>query len=208
MQRRTCRKSKVQLNAPLWVCATGKRYTRIKKARTYLKGHAWVPTSSDGRRRALFVVACNLRLYHQLPIDLAVALIRQHFNPRIVGMDGGPTPYLEQEIRHKYRRAGLPNMYPSLGVNDPKAKRKVVALALKKEIRNFLRKWTAPGGSCTPGTLLQTFIASRGGEAVNRIVFGRAVVAATGIGRSTPFGVPTYKGFHIKGSGDAQGNAA
>lgn len=208
MKRQSCQKSIMRLIAPIWVSATGKRHTRIKKARTYLKGHAWVPTSTEGRRRSLFVVACNLRLYHQLPIDLAVALIRRHFNPRIVGIDGSPTPYLEQEILHQYRRAGLPNMYPSLGVNDPKAKRKVVALAFKKEVRNFLRKWTAPSGSCTPGTLLQTFIASRGGETVNRVVFGRAVVAATGIRRSTPFGVPTYKGFHIKGSDDSQRLAA
>jgi len=89
-------------------------------------------------------------------------------------------------------------MYPTLGANDPKAKKKVVALALEKEVKTFLRKHTAPGGSCTPRTLLDAFVAFRCGVPINPIVFGRAIGKATGISRSTPFGVPTLNGFHLK----------
>lgn len=196
-KRRAVRLDKKRSPATIWVPSTGKRLTRVKKAISYLRRHAWVPADPMDRERAMLVIACNLRLYHQLPFDLSLSLIRKHYNPRVVGIDLAPCPFTDGEILRYYRWAGLPGMFPTLGVNDPKAKNKVAALAFKKEVRVFLKKCTAPEGSCTPGTLLAAFVAFRGGVSVNAIVFGRAVAEATGIRRSTPFGVPTLKGFHI-----------
>lgn len=183
---------------PIWVRASGRRITRIKKARTYLRMHARIPVNEDERHAALFVVACNLRLYHQLPIDWALNLIREHFNPRCVDEHGKPHPFTDDEIREEYRRAGLPGMYPTLGVNDPKAIRKAARKELRKDIRRFCRWRLLPGGSCHPAQVLAAFIEFRGGDPISNVDFGREFAAITGIRRVTPFGVPTYRGIHLK----------
>lgn len=177
---------------PTWVPATGRRITRIKKARTYLRKRAWVPGNPDERHSALFIVVCNLRLYHQLPLDWALNLVTEHFNTRC-----GDIPFTAEEIRAEYRRAGLPGMYPTLGVSDPRAVKKVARHELHKEIRRFTRKHLAPGGSCTPASVLAAFLAFRGGVPINPVVFGRELAAVTGIRRKTPFGVPTYPDIHL-----------
>ena len=177
---------------PTWVHATGRRITRIKKARTYLRKRAWIPEQAHERHTALFIVMGNLRLYHQLPVDWALNLVMEHYNPRCVD-----APFTDEEIRTEYRRAGQPGMYPTLGVSDPRAIKKEARLELQKEIRRFSRRHLAPGGSCTPASVLEAFIAFRGGVPISNVVFGRELAAVTGIRRKTPFGVPTYPGIHL-----------
>ena len=177
---------------PTWVHATGTRVTRIKKARAYLRKRAWVPGQAHERHTALFIVMGNLRLYHQLPINLALSMVMEHFNPRCLD-----APFTDGEIRTEYRRAGLPGMYPTLGVSDPRAIKKEARLELQKEIRRFSRRHLAPGGSCTPASVLEAFIAFRGGVPISNVVFGRAFAVVTGIRRKTPFGVPTYPDVHL-----------
>lgn len=177
---------------PIWVTATGSRITRTKKARAYLRKRAWVPGKPDERHTALFIVMGNLRLYHQLPVSLAVSMVTEHFNPRCVD-----APFTDEEIRAEYRRAGLPGMYPTLGVSDPRAVKKEARQALQKEIRRFSRKHLAPGGSCTPASVLDAFIAFRGGIPISPVVFGRELAMVTGIRRKTPFGIPTYPDVHL-----------
>lgn len=177
---------------PIWVTATGRRITRIKKARAYLRKRAWVPEQAHERHTALFIVMGNLRLYHQLPINLALSMVMEHYNPRCLD-----APFTGDEIRAEYRRAGLTGMYPTLGVSDPRAKKKEARLALQKEIRRFHRTSMAPGGSCTPASVLEAFIAFRGGVPISNVVFGRAFAVVTGIRRKTPFGVATYPDIHL-----------
>ena len=177
---------------PIWVTATGRRITRIKKARAYLRKRSWVPEQAHERHTALFIVMGNLRLYHQLPINLALSMVMEHYNPRCLD-----APFTGDEIRAEYRRAGLTGMYPTLGVSDPRAKKKEARLALQKEIRRFHRTSMAPGGSCTPASVLEAFIAFRGGVPISNVVFGRAFAVVTGIRRKTPFGVATYPDVHL-----------
>ncbi len=88
-------------------------------------------------------------------------------------------------------------MYPALGVSDPRAIKKGARLELQKEIRRFSRRHLAPGGSCTPASVLEAFIAFRGGVPISNVVFGRELAAITGIRRKTPFGIPTYPDIHL-----------
>ncbi len=208
-------KPKAPAEPPLWVRATGRRKTRIKKARFYLGKAAWAPSTVEDLQKALLVITCNLRLYHQLPIDLSVALVMELFNPRCRDQEGNPNQLTPQEVAAKYQQAGAAGMFPTLGVSDPKAKQKIVVQDLEKEVKKFIKKFTEAGGCCPPSDLREAFIAFRGGVEINPTAFGRAVFAATGIRTSTPFGKRVYRGFHIleTGSGFAkflvsQGEAA
>ena len=189
-----------------WVTATGSRQTRIKKARHYLGKVAWVPTNPLERNNSLLIVMCNLRLYLQLPIELAVALVMEYYNPRCLDQSGNPSPWTAEEVRNKYSRAGDKGMYPTLGVSDPKATQKTAVEKLEKEVRRFLRKRTTTGGCCNPTDLRHAFIAYRGGVDVNATAFGRAVFAAKGIKTTTPFGKRVYRGFQILETGSGLTN--
>ncbi len=182
---------------PIWVSATGRRVTRVKKARVYLRRHAWVPGKPEERHSALFIIMGNLRRYHRLPVDLALSMVQEHFNPRCVAADGSPQPYRDEEIRNQYRRAGMRGIYPTLGVSDPRAVKAEARKALREEIRRFVRSRLASGGSCTPAGVLDAFIAFRGGVPISAVDFGRELAALTGIRRTTPFGKPAYRGVHL-----------
>lgn len=182
---------------PFWLPATGRRATRAKKAKTYLRSHAWVPGKPEDRHAALFIVMGNLRRYHRLPVDLALSMVQEHYNPRCMDAHGTPQPYPDEEILNQYRRAGMRGVYPTLGVSDPRAVKAVARKALQKEILRFVRKHLASGGSCTPATVRDAFIAFRGGVSISAVDFGRELAALTGIRRRTPFGVPTYPGVHL-----------
>ena len=189
------------IKPPIWVRATGKRKTREKKARYYLSKTAWAPHTVEERQIALFVVTCNLRLYHQLPINLSVGMVMVYFSPRCLDKDGNPFPWKQEEVVAKYRMAGVAGLYPTLGVSDPKAKQKVAVRNLVNEVKTFIKRRTAVDGCCSPLDLRNAFIVFRGGVEINPTAFGRAVFAATGIRTATPFGKRVYKGFHILETG-------
>jgi hypothetical protein len=188
---------KTRVKKPIWVRASGKPKTRIKKARFYLSGPAWVPIMPKERHKAIFIAMCNLRLYHQLSVDLSLVLIREHYNPRCVDVDGNKFQFTDDEIRIEYNRAGKTGMYPTLGAADPKAKRKEARSLLRKDIQRFARKYIGEDGFCTPLSVWQAFMTFRGGVEINRSYFGRELAAVTGIRRKTPFGIPTYLGVHL-----------
>jgi hypothetical protein len=191
---------------PRSVTATGSRQTRIKKARHYLGKRAWVPTNPADRNNSLLIVMCNLRLYLQLPSELAVVLVLEYYNPRCTDKSGNPSPWTAEEIHTKYTRAGDSGMYPTLGVSDPKATQRTAVENLEKEIKRFLRRRTKTGGCCNPTDLRHAFIAYRGGVDVNATAFGRAVFAAKGIKTATPFGKRVYRGFQILETGSGLTN--
>lgn len=181
----------------VWVTATGSWKTRVKKARFYLQNAAWVPQDAAQQSYSLFIVVCNLRRYFRLQGPFTTTLIQEHYTPRLVSKVPGFRPWLDKEILEKYRLAGKRGVYPTLGVSDPRAKKKVEKQALHKAVRSFLKKHVKPGGSCTPQELLAAFKAIHGGVTVNPNAFGRAVVAFTGIKSTTPFGKRTYRGIHL-----------
>lgn len=190
-------KGKTRVKKPIWVRASGKPKTRIKKAKFYLSGPALVPTMPEERHKAIFIVICNLRLYHQLSVAWSLVLVREHYNPRCVDDEGNEFAFTDEEIRTEYRRAGKAGMYPTLGASDPKAKKKETRGLLRKDIQRFARKYIGEDGSCTPLNVWQAFMIFRGGMEIDRSYFGREFAAVTGIRRKTPFGVPTYLGVHL-----------
>jgi hypothetical protein len=197
-QQKAPRSSGSERKTPIWVTATGTWKTRVKKAKYYLGVAARVPSDAADRSDALFIVVCNLRRYFRLKAPFAAVLFAEHYAPRLVKSSPDIQPWTTQEVLEKYRLAGKRGMYPTLGVSDPRAKRKAARMDLRKEVRAFIRRCVIAGGSCTPKELLAAFITFRGGEAVNDNAFGRAVVAVTGIKSITPFGKRTYRGFHIR----------
>ncbi|BDU77793.1 hypothetical protein [Mesoterricola sediminis] len=185
----------------LWVTASGKPETRLKKAKFYLRGKAWKSISGMNGHGTFLAVMCNLRLYFQLPLSLAMPLVKEHYNPRCIDAHGNPAPWSDKEIEHKFDEAGKPGMFPSLGVSDPKAKAKVAAEALHSQVRTFLGTFTVPGGSCRPAELRCAFIAFRCGEDVSETAFGIAMEAACGIRTRKPGGVRAYVGIHLSEAG-------
>jgi hypothetical protein len=139
-----------------------------------------------------------MRLYFQLSIFESISMIKERMNPRLISRQGDHSPFQEDEIRRGYERAGDPDAFPTLGRGDAKAKKMAERFALKAEVKRFLKECTAKGGACTTASLRDAFIAFRGRVEISPVTFGRAVAAETGIRRETPFGIPTYRGFHIK----------
>jgi len=197
LEKATQGSPKGRTKRPIWVIATGTLITRTKKARFYLQKTAWVPTEAENRQKSLLVIACNLRLYHWLPMNLSIAMVMEHYNPRCKDSSGMPAPWTLEEISAKFQRAGGRKMYPTLGVSDPKAKQMCAVHNLEKEVKRFIRYRTVEGGSCTPLDLRNAFISFRDGVEVNATAFGRAVAAVTGIRTITPFGKRIYRGFHV-----------
>ena len=163
---------------PIWVPASGSPETRLKKARSYLRGYARRAMDGNRGHSALYIVVCNLRLYHRLPYLLALALLKQVYNPRCVDRKGQPSPWSEHEIQHKWEQAGLPGADPTLGVNDPKAQRKVAYQMLQDEVKAFLAHTTEMGGSCSPASLLEAFLAFRDGMVISPKSFRCPAIAS------------------------------
>ncbi len=132
---------------------------------------------------------------------MALDMVKEHFNPRCQDLQGNPCPWSGAEISHKWSEAGKPAAYPTLGVNNPKARAKVARLMLEGEVAEFLGQFTQSGGSANPSILRLAFIASRGGEVVNETAFGRAVSKVTGIQTTTPNGKRVFKGFSLTEAG-------
>jgi len=186
---------------PIWVTATGRFPTRVDKARFYLKHTAWVPTATKDRRTAIKIVACNLRLYHRLPIRLSVEMVLKHFVPRCKSNAGVSITWTPEDVRGALHRADARGMFPTLGVSDPKARQKVIVRDLFIRVKNFIQRHTSEGGHCTPLDLRTAFIAFCGGASVTATAFGRAVASVTGLRTITPFGKRIYRGFHILETG-------
>ncbi len=182
---------------PVWVPATGTSKTRIKKARFYLKGKAWVPADPRDGDKAMLVVVCNLRRYLELSAAMTVTLIQEHYNPRCITSGGHSWGWSSQDILKKYSQAGKRGMYPTLGVEDPKAKAKVNKMDLHRQFKAFWKKHVNPGGCCTPAEVREAFIRFRGGEAVTANMLSRVIKAVTGNEPVRPFGEKFYRGFHI-----------
>lgn len=185
----------------VWVAASGSQITRTKMARNYLRSYAWRSVSGKNGHDALLVVVTNLRLFHRLEQSVALDMVKEHFNPRCQDLQGNPCPWSGAEISHKWSEAGKPAAYPTLGVNNPKARAKVARLMLEGEVAEFLGQFTQSGGSANPSILRLAFIASRGGEVVNETAFGRAVSKVTGIQTTTPNGKRVFKGFSLTEAG-------
>lgn len=194
-------KPKVKKKAPVWVAATGMEKTRIKMARNYLLYYAWRSVSGMNGHDALLVVVTNLRLFHRLEEPLALEMVKEHFNPRCIDAHGKPCPWSDAEILHKWKEAGKPDAYPTLGVKSQKARAKQARLILEGEIAGFLEQFTQPGGSANPTTLRLAFIAFRDGEVVTETAFGRAVSKVTGKQSKTPNGKRGYQGFQLTEAG-------
>jgi len=186
---------------PVWVTATGSLASRTKMARDYLKYYAWKSISGMNGHDSLLVVVVNLRLFHRLEQSLALEMIKEHFNPRCVDLKGNPAPWKDSEILHKWKEAGKPGAYPTLGVKHPRARAKEARLMLEGEVEEFLGHFTQDGGTTNPTTLRLSFIASRGGEDVNATAFGRAVSKAAGVQTTTPNGKRVYQGFSLTEAG-------
>jgi hypothetical protein len=150
---------------------------------------------------SLLVVVTNLRLFHRLEYPLALKMLKEHFNPRCHDLQGNPCPWSDAEIAHKWKEAGKPGAYPTLGVKHPRARAREVRLMLEGEVKEFLGLFTQPGGSANPTALRMAFIASRDGEDVNETAFGRAVSKVTGIQTTSPNGKRAFKGFHLSEAG-------
>lgn len=185
----------------VWVRATGTYTTRIKMAKHYLRRYAWKSISGMNGHDTLLVVMVNLRLFYRLEDSLALAMVKEYFNSRCVDLHGDPCPWSDAEILHKWNQAGKPGMYPTLGVKNPKAKRKRAMLTLQGEVEEFLGRFTQEGGSSNPTMLRQAFIAFKGGEDVNPTAFGRAVSKVMGIHTTTPNGKRLYYGFQLSEAG-------
>lgn len=185
----------------IWVTATGQLDTRIKKARYYLKNRAWQSISGCRGHIALLVAVVNLRLYFQLPKELCLKLLKEHFNPRCVDLNGCPAPWSDRELEHKWKQAGKPGMFPTLGVKDERAVNKVKAEALREEVKRFLAEFTVEGGVSNPSLLRDAFLVWRGGLEVTETAFGLAVQRASGVKSSKPGGVRGYKGFSLSSAG-------
>jgi len=183
---------------PIWVTASGRDEIRYDKAKYYVRGCAWKATEGNRGHSALYAVVCNLRLYHQLPFSRALYLLNQYFNPRCRDQQGRPCPWSGDEILHKWEQAGLPGAYPTLGVKDPKARRKEELLQLQGEVIDFLERFTTEGGSCSPTSLLEAFRGFRGGEPISAKTFGALIRSVTGNGSKSPGGPRRYLGFHLK----------
>lgn len=181
----------------VWVAATGSEATRIKMARNYLRYYAWKSISGLNGHDTLMVAMTNLRLFHRLERTLALKMIKEHFNPRCVDLNGNPCPWSESEIAHKWEQAGKPGAYPTLGVKHPRAPAKEARIILEGEVKEFLGKFTQDGGKVNPTDLRFAFIAQRGGEDVDATRFGRAVSAVTGIHTTTPNGKRVFQGFSL-----------
>lgn len=194
-------KRKTEEAAHIWVSATGSKETRIKMARNYLSYYAWRSISGRNGHNALLVAMTNLRLFHRLEKPLALKLIKDHFNPRCVDIKGNPCPWSDREIAHKWDEAGKQQAFPTLGVNNPKARAKQMRIILEGEVKEFLAQFTQNGGRTNPTALRLAFIAQRGGENVSPAAFGRAVFKATGIRTSTPNGERAYQGFSLTEAG-------
>lgn len=182
---------------PVWVPASGRMETRIKKARFYLRKRAWVPGAPREGDKAYLVVLCNLRRYHELTAGVALKLVREHYNPRCVAADGTHWGWDDFSILKKFRQAGGRGMYPTLGVADPKAKRRAARLDLERQVRQFFRKCIAAGGCCAPSEVREAFRMFRRGEPINERSFGKAFTAVTGFRPFRPFGRKLYRGFHL-----------
>ena len=186
---------------PVWVSATGTLATRTKMARAYLRYYAWKSISGKNGHDALLVAVSNLRLFFKLEEGFAIDLLKEHFNPRCVDLQGNPSPWSDAEIRHKWNEAGKPAAYPPLGATNPKAKQKESSIILAGEVTEFLALFTSEGGFSIPTQLREAFIAFRGGENVNETAFGRAVSKVTGIQTTKPNGVRLYRGFQMSEAG-------
>lgn len=182
---------------PVWVPATGTPNTRIKKARFYLKAKAWVPADPREGDKAMLVVVCNLRRYHQLSAAMTLILIQEHYNPRCITRGGHSWGWSSQDILKKYSQAGKRGMYPTLGVEDPKAKVKANKMEIHRQLKAFWKKHVVPGGRCTPAEVRDAFIRFRGGEAITPNMLSRVIKAVTGNEPVRPFGEKFYRGFHI-----------
>lgn len=191
------RKRDTKKKAPLWVPATGSLKTRIDKARHYLKKRAWVPANPREGDKAMLVVVCNLRRYHQLCAATTLALVLDHYNPRCTTSDGCCWGWSEQDILKKYSQAGKRGMYPTLGASDPKAKAKVAKMELHRQITAFWEKHIVPGGCCTPAEIREAFIRFRGGEDVSANMLSRSIKILMGKVPVRPFGKKIYRGFRI-----------
>ncbi|MDR3572294.1 MAG: hypothetical protein P4L50_00395 [Anaerolineaceae bacterium] len=208
-QRKPRQKRKVQSlkasrdtsQSKVWKAATGRYETRTKMARNYLQYYAWRSISKLNGHDALLVVVTNLRLFHQLEMPLAVSMVKEHFNPRCIDLQGAPYPWTDAEIKHKWDEAGKPAAYPTLGVSNPKARRKVAKLALEEEVAAFLASCTIPGKSVNATALREAFIAFRGGEFIDGTPFGIAISTVTGIRTTKSFGKKVRQGFHLRGTG-------
>lgn len=128
------RKPKKAQKEVVWVAATGSEKTRIKMARNYLCNHARESVSGRNGHDTLFVAMTNLRLFHRLEKALVLKMIQEHFNPRCVDLQGNPCPWSEAEIVHKWEQAGKPGTYPTLGVNNAKARAKEARIMLEGEV--------------------------------------------------------------------------
>lgn len=194
-------KKKAPKQPPVWVEASGTLPSRIKMARTYLRTHSWKSISGMNGHSALLVVMTNLRLFHCLDQSLALAMVKDYFNPRCVDKQGNPSPWSDAELLHKWKQAGRSGAYPTLGVKHPRALAKVASLKLESEVAEFLGHVTQPGGRSNPTLLRLAFIAYRGGEVVDETPFGRAVSAVTGIRTTTPGGPRVFQGFQLTEAG-------
>lgn len=183
--------------APIWIPATGSLATRTKMAKNYLRYYAWKSVSGKNGHDALMVVVTNLRLYHLLDQCLALMMVKQHFNPRCIDLQGNPSPWSDAEILHKWNQAGKRGVYPTLGVENPKARRKTATLILEGEVAEFLGQFTQAGGATNPTLLRQAFVAVRGGVDVNATAFGRAMSKVTGTRTTSPNGIRCYQGFRL-----------
>lgn len=186
-------------HTPVWVPATGGYKTRLKKARHYLKHSAWIPSDPRERKAAMFVVVCNLRRYHCLWAETALALIRDHYDPRCIAEDGSSWTLTDAELIDLYRQAGRRGKFPSLGVADPKAKVLASRKELFRQLQRFWKRRIRSGGTCTPSDLREAFIRFRGGEDLTLDRFTKAVSVVFGAKTVRPFGSSRfYRGFHLE----------
>lgn len=198
----TLKSSRRRREAPTVVVkATGLFPTRIKKAKFYLRHKAWRSISGMQGHTALMVVAANMRLYFDLPKEIGLSLLKDLFNPRCTDIQGNPAPWSDTELEHKWKEAGKPGIYSTLGASDPKAVAKKRSIDLTAEVRAFLAAFTIQEGICNPTILREGFLVWRGGEEVTQTAFGIAVSKATGIKSSCPGGVRIYKGFSLSSGG-------
>ncbi len=182
---------------PVWVPATGTWKTRVKKARYYLQRKAWAPRDTQESDKAMLVILCNLRRYYGLQASLALALVREHYNPRCIDSKGASWAWDDGSILKKYRQAGRRGMYPTLGAADPKAKRRAARLNLEKQVKTFWKKCVRKGDGCTPSQMREAFTQFRGGEPVHPVSFGKAVAAVSGATVERPFGKKLYRGIRL-----------
>jgi hypothetical protein len=181
--------------SPQWVAATGRLPTLVRKARHYLRCNAPPSISGMGGHSALFCVICNLRLYHRLDFRQALALIREEYDTRCIDAHGRPYPWSDKELTHKWENAGMPGMWPNLGVADRRARARVAANNLVEAVPAFLADATGAGGSCLPSHLLEAYW-KWSGRCVGPKAFGTAM-RVLGYRTTTAGGGRRYAGFHL-----------